>query len=203
MIIARTILEVFPQVGLWRADFFPRRPIVALVARNEMQPLDVDAVVANFKARKKGADTPRRRVMATVALFYVANLSENDDLFAGYPINRDDLPLIEYSSPVTQRERHGSSVSWFTSAGLASWYDELVERAPPASDPYLADLDAQEIGFVEAGHYLFKSKVYADLGNEERARRMAEEFRKRVPAEFHRAFDDVEPADLETGDPGD
>lgn len=39
--IVHTLLTVFPQVSLWRGDFYPDRPIVGLVGQLTPQPIDV------------------------------------------------------------------------------------------------------------------------------------------------------------------
>ena len=43
-VIARTFLTVFPDVQLWRADFYPDRPVVGLVGRRAQSHVDLDQV---------------------------------------------------------------------------------------------------------------------------------------------------------------
>ena len=40
--IARTFLGVFPHASLWRADFYPNRPVVGLVGQLAAQPIDLE-----------------------------------------------------------------------------------------------------------------------------------------------------------------
>src|SRR5262249_31336986 len=44
-IIAHTFLSVFPNAGVWRADFYPNRPVVGLIAHRGV-PVDLERVGA-------------------------------------------------------------------------------------------------------------------------------------------------------------
>lgn len=195
MIIARTMLEVFPQVTLWRGDFLPARPIVALVGTAAPAPLDPERVIANFTARQGGQTAPRATVLAYTALFYAGNLGANRDLFADAVINTDDRPLIELSAPVTQREQRGGAAQWFTGAHLGAFLDTVARRVPLAHDPYLAALDDETRGFAEGGRALFASRVAAAAGRPGDAERLLETFAALVPKavaeRFHPAPDGV------------
>jgi spermidine synthase len=188
MVIARTMLEVFPQVTLWRGDFQPKQPIVALVGEAAERPLDGEAVVASFRRRRRDADAPRAAALALTLMFYGGNLGANRDLFAPYLLNTDDRPVIEFSAPITQREERGRGASWFAGRPLSEWYEQLAERLPPERDPYLADLGESERGYARAGWSLFESKVRRADGDEAGAVAMAEEFGRQVPAEVQRMF---------------
>lgn len=181
-VIARTMLEVFPQVTLWRGDFLPDRPIVALFGHGEIeQPLDVDALVRGFARRKGDSSADRRAVMATTALFYAGNLTADAPRFSAHFVNTDDWPVIEYSAPITQREARGGGGRWFVGATLEQFYEELANAMPPRDDPYLAEFTDEEVGFVEAGRHLFASKVFQKLGDDERAMRHVDAYRERMP----------------------
>jgi spermidine synthase len=188
LVITRTMLEVFPQLTLWRGDFLPGRPIVALVGQLAPAPLDPEALVENFRRRRKDPEAPRQAVLALTAMFYVGNLGANRDLFSPYLINVDDRPLIEYSAPITQREQNAAGGSWFTGRTLSAWYDELSARVPPEKDPYLARLKGDEYAYVRAGHSLFKSKVLHAAGDEAGAKALADQFSREVPYEVYRMF---------------
>jgi spermidine synthase len=189
MVIARTMLEVFPQVTLWRGDFAPERPIVALIGQLEPAPLDPDAVLDNFRRRGKDASTSRGVALALTSLFYAGNLGEQRDRFAGHLINTDDWPVIEFSSPITQREQRGGAAEWFRGMALSNWYDELVARLPLERDPYLARLEAAERDYVDAGRSLFKSKALAAAGDDAQAKALADRFSQQVPFEVYMMFD--------------
>jgi spermidine synthase len=187
-IIIHTLLEVFPQVTLWRGDFLPDRPIVALVAEAVPRPLDAGALVENFRRRRQSDEVPRERVLGLLGLFYAGNAGANREMFASYPVNTDDRPVVEYSSPVTQRQERARAETWFTGLDLASWQRELQERVPPEADPYLSRLEEREPDFVRAGLRLFEARVHGKAGREAEAKAAADEFYALVPYEISRTF---------------
>ena len=191
MIIARTMLEVFPQVTLWRGDFLPARPIVALVGQTEATPLEPDQLVANFMRRQGGEAAPRATILALTGIFYAGNLGANRDLFVDYVVNTDDWPVIEFSSPITQREQRGRAAQWFTDAALVAFFDTLTARLPVQRDPYLARLSDRERGYVDAGRALFAARVARAAGRDDQAAALTDVFAAAVPFEVFVKFDDT------------
>jgi spermidine synthase len=187
-VIARTMLEVFPQVTMWRGDFLAERPIVALVGQEAGAGLDAEAVVANFRKRRGDDQVPRRLIMGLTGLFYCGNLTEMRAAFAETPVNTDDFPVIEYSTPIAQREHWGSGAPWFTSFDLMHWYDRLLIEVPPDRDPYLRALTPEEAGFVRAGLALFKASAHKKAGDEKAAEHWGDVFTELVPADVNQTF---------------
>lgn len=188
MIIARTLLDVFPQVTVWRGDFLPRRPIVAFIASAEPTPLDPEALVRNFRHRRQDPDLPRPTALALTAMFYGGNLGAQRERFAPFPLNTDDRPIIEFSAPVTHRAQAAATARWFRGVDLARWYEQLAAEVPLATDPYLARFDASERGYAGAGTSLFASKAALAAGDAAAAEHHAEAFRASVPEEISGAF---------------
>ncbi len=191
-VIARTMLEVFPQVTLWRGDFNPGRPIAALIGHQQTDPLDVEALVEGFRRRKGDSGAERRGALATTSLFYAGNVSADRDRYAGHFVNSDDRPVIEYSAPITQREVRGQAGSWFIDRQLETYYSELAQVAPPRKDPYLAELSDEEIGFVEGGRHLFSAKVFQRLEDAERSAEHMAAYSARMPEYMVASTDQVD-----------
>jgi spermidine synthase len=187
-VIMRTMLEEFPQVTLWRGDFMPDQPILALIGQENGAELDPDAVTDNFRHRRKTPALSRRLAMAFTGLFYAGNLTANRHLFAAAAINTDDRPLIEYMAPIAQREQAAGGLRWFTSFRLVEFEHDLLERLPPTRDPYLVRLDPGERDFVLAGLDLFKTVLHKKANQPEEAKRHAEAFARRIPAEVYNVF---------------
>jgi spermidine synthase len=188
LIVMRTMLEVFPQVTMWRGDFAPERPIVALIGQEAGAELDPDAVTAHFRVRRKTPDFPRTLATAFTGMFYAGNLGANRDLFAAAAVNTDDTPLIEYQAPIAQREQVDGERPWFASFPLARFEAELLRRLPPVRDPYLARLAPGERDFALAGMDLFSAVLQRQAGNTGEADYHAESFRRSVPAEVYAVF---------------
>ena len=73
-IIARTLLEAFPEVVLWRGDFYPEQPILGFLASNEPLKLDPEAIAARGRAMSGRPDLAAASVQAVTLPFYVGNL---------------------------------------------------------------------------------------------------------------------------------
>jgi spermidine synthase len=187
--ITRTMLDVFPQVTLWRGDFLAERPIVALVGQNEVAPLDPDALVDNYRHLRGSQAIGRESVLALMGMFYAANPGAVRERFEDHAANTDDRPLIEYGSPVTHREQRAGRAGWLVGSELVDWYADLNARSPLADDPYLARLEPREVGFVEAGLALLRAQAAAAQGDQPGALGHFEEFRRRVPPAIAARFE--------------
>ncbi len=95
-----------------------------------------------------------------VLLHYAGNLTQLDDLFMGSPVNRDDLPIIEYDAPKSDIAVKAARKPWFTKEPLLEFYDLILELSPPESDPYLANIEPRLRSLPEAGFHLHSSRVY-------------------------------------------
>jgi len=184
-IIARTMLEVFTQVTLWRGDFFTTRPIAALIGQNERRPLDPESVLQNVGHLSRGRTVIDRQVLEGLPFFfYGGDLSENRNLWEDSAVNTDDRPLIEYFSPITQREEKIGERIWFNSDLLIDFYNQFAEQVPPRQDPYLRNLSSQQLEYVLAGLSFYKAAAYRKAGNSLEAERFAREFLARVPIQI-------------------
>jgi len=187
-VIMRTMLEVFPHVTVWRGDFMPNQPIIALIAQEPGTRLDPEVVTANFRHRRGSDALSRELAVAFTSLFYVGNLSANSDLVVNAPINTDDHPFIEYQAPVAQREQAGGAQSGFVSFELAKFQDELAARLPPLRDPFLADLTVAEREYTRAGADLFHAALQKGAGEADAAAKHAADFSQRVPKAVYELF---------------
>ena len=145
-IITRTMLSVFPQVSLWRGNFQPGAEMVALVGHQNKDPvpacaLDVERDKQNAVAGATHLDMQELMLpinSQTILLFYCGNLTLAADLFARYPLNTDDRPVIEFGTPRSLHRPKDQGKPHFVGARFADLVDRIQSRTPPASDPLLA-----------------------------------------------------------------
>jgi spermidine synthase len=185
-VVVRTMLDVFPQVTLWRGDFLPKNPIVAVVGQEAGAHLDPATVLAAVRALGRHADRSDRGVVALASLFYAGNLSAIRDRFAHAPANTDDRPLLEYLAARTQAEVAAKRTRWFVGDELDGFYAELATSA--GADPYLALLDDEQRGFVAGGRALYGALAAAARGDGAAARALRDEFRDLVPYGVYEMF---------------
>jgi spermidine synthase len=183
MTVARTMLAVFPHVSLWRGDFFPERPIVALAGTTTRVPLDPERI-ARRGAEIAGRPVPGSAVRALVLPFYAGDLSRARRVVADGPLNTDDRPIIEYAAPITQRQQRAGAARWFTSVDLLDFFRRVLEASPPGDDPLLAAIEPHERAWVEAGYHYHAAAVYRVLDRGDLARSHLREFEARVPPPF-------------------
>jgi spermidine synthase len=150
-IIARTMLDVFPLVTLWRGDFFAKRPIVLLVGHADDAPFEPHQL---FRVD----DIP-------FTAQYAGNLTAARHLLTNYSLNTDDRPLIEYRAPITHRRQKANVASWFVGNDLIDFMDALLQAAPPERDAYLQKLPEREFAFVRAGLTLHRAGVLKEAGH--------------------------------------
>ena len=197
--IARTFTEVFPHVTLWRGDFLPEGPIVALVGRLDAAPLEPAAVLRRARAlRADAGDTePQNSVLPDpdpppLLLYYAGNLGRAADLLAGYPLNTDDRPRLQFSAARAQRAEAAGRSGWLVGEPLIDFFRSLLAAAPVADDPYLARLAPQQRRAVPAGLDIFAARLADAQGDAEGAQALL--------ARASRALATEGPGDREVGD---
>jgi spermidine synthase len=146
-VITRTMLSVFPQVSLWRGNFQAGAEMVALVGHQNKDPLPactLDVERAKQEAIAGATHLDMQELMLpinsqTILLFYAGNLTLGADLFASYPLNTDDKPVIEFGTPKSLHRTKDQGKAQFVAMKFADLVDKLQVRTPPASDPLLAN----------------------------------------------------------------
>jgi spermidine synthase len=180
-IIARTLLTVFSEVSLWRADFYAELPVVGLVGRLTPQSLDV------AKVRERAARLPEwgnDSLLSTrrgLVMLYGGNLRAAADIFDDAPITSDDHPLIEFLAPrFTRVAATFKNPDWFTGQRLAAFYDNIEKRSAGAPDPFFAD-SKELYDARRAGTALYHYAVAAAQHDDTTAARYQKEVRDLVP----------------------
>ena len=180
-IIARTMLEVFPQVTVWRLYFLPDQPIVALVAGMDQAPLDREVlhrrhILRLFAEPDKG--DPAEQFLTC----YCGNLSAASGLVENYPLNTDDRPRIEYGAPITHRRVKAEEMSWLVGSEFIAFLDDLLAAVPPERDPYLRALSGRKADLVRAGLSFHRAKVLQKTGDQKGAKKAMDHYHSIVKA---------------------
>lgn len=179
-LIARTFLTVFPVATLWRADFYPDRPVVGLVGQLLPQRLDLTRAQARLDRLPAWSRDPLLANASALALLYAGNLGAATDLVAGEAINTDDRPLLEFGAPRLTRISAAGDKDWFTGESLGVFVDALGARGDDVPDPLGLTSD-EATAARRAGRALFHYALAAQRGDGEAARRFEAEVRELVP----------------------
>lgn len=172
--IARTMLEVFDQVSLWRNNFQPGDEVIAFAGHKDGSPLPACGVDSREDRRiavagknyRDMADLSLPLDSRTILFFYCGNVTGAKELFAKYPVNTDDKPIIEYMAPRTYRNRKDAITPWYVGPRLAKLVDELQRRTPPATDPLLSKRTPEEKRLPLAGSAFHWTRIWGVIGNE-------------------------------------
>lgn len=102
-IIVKTFGHAFPHVQLWRGNFSPEFPIVALIGSKKPLVMDRERIASRLNALKDHRDTADPFLSTTddMMLFFGGGLEKNDPLFQDGYLNTDDHPIIEYLAPIS------------------------------------------------------------------------------------------------------
>jgi spermidine synthase len=183
-IIARTMISVFPHVSLWRGNFQPGAEIAALVGHTDATP--VPPSVLNMEQEKRAAvagathlDIHNLRLPIneqTVLLFYGGNVGLAADLFADYPLNTDDRPVIEFGTPRSLHRPESEGKPQFLQDRFADLVDRLQERTPPGEDPLLAERTPASRELALAGSAFHRASIASVTGDEKAWRVYWEKF---------------------------
>lgn len=176
LIIARTMQAVFPQVTVWRGNFSPAHPILALVARPNDVPLQQQTLVRNAQHLPSRTSDDGLPVDHMAGLFYVGNLNGVRSATAAQTPNTDARPVIEYLSPRLQLDAGRR----FVGTELDMFLQQLMDSLPPERDPVLAGLPARERGYVRSGLDFFRYHLYLAHNRPDSAAWFLERFRSAV-----------------------
>ncbi len=179
-IIARTMDAVFPQVLLWRGDFYPARSIVALVGQREAEPLDPRVASRHGRYALNTAGFDDADFTALILRHYVGNLTASR-LFDDYPINTDHHPWIEHLAPRTHRRVRAGEATFLVGTARETLYHRLQNEVPPERDPYLTELTATQRDYVRAGFELSWASHLEHTGRAEAAEAQRHQARQRLP----------------------
>ena len=183
-IIARTMIEVFDQVSLWRHNFQPGDEVVALIGHQAGATLPASAIdsLADKLYAVSGKD--HRDLMRlnlpldpqTILLFYGGNLTEVRSLFEHYPVNTDNRPVIEYMAPRSYRQSTAAKLSWFVGEPFAEFMGKVQALCPPENDPLLSNRSVANRRLPLAGSAFHRARIEMVKGDAEATQKAWAEF---------------------------
>jgi spermidine synthase len=184
-VIARTFLTVFPDVSVWRNDFYPDRPVVGLVGRRAARPLDLASVDRRLDALPAWSRDPLLATSRGLLMLALGDLSLASDLVPPGPLDSDDEPTIEFLAPRMTRMSAAGDKDWFTGDPLVAFAEVLAARTPVEDEAASAAR--------RAGLALARYALAARRGDDDAAARSEAEVRRLVP-DVVAARDDGPPA---------
>ena len=180
-ILARTFLQVFPQAQVWRGDFSPTAPAIALIGRaGDFKP---DVALVQRRLAELRADPANPQLRSPDAFWMnLVGVLEAGDLPAGETrLNTEDRPWIELLGPLRPA---GGRETFFTGRKLQRWLDQVRLR----SRARLGGLPAGETNAVAAGGVLAEFTLCLAEDNRAGADAAQRRLREMLPADAYRSL---------------
>jgi len=141
-ILIRTFLTVFPRAQVWRGDFSPSEPAIALIGGTGEITADEDDVRRRLREMRPDDANPE---LSSPEFFWMHRVGviEAADLPSGETrINREDQPWIELLGPMQHSGE--SQEKLFTGRRLQAWLEHLRLRSRDRVRPLVGDAATAE-----------------------------------------------------------
>ncbi len=173
-IIAKSLLEVFPQVTAWRGDFYANKPMMALIGHLEPGPLAPATSIVEASTLALQQFRRNENDQIPVIAHYLGTITSDHPLIEASVLNTDDRPHIEYLAPQSHREVKAGKETWLVGDPLMKFMQGLQQAREPTSDPYLAELDEGMHRAVYAGLLFHIASVAREQDKDSVAKKASE-----------------------------
>jgi len=198
-IVTATFLDVFPDATLWRGDFLPDQPALALIGTSGGCKLDPAAVAvrASDLATRLDHANPYLADPAGLWLFLVGPLDAGDPRLRAARRNRDARPWLELITPLTQQDVRGGANAPLVGARLKPILDQI--RRQPIAGTMLELLSPAELELRDAGAALWHASLLARRNDWEESGSVARRALAKLPPKLQLAVTGqvIDPAEPE------
>lgn len=192
--IVNTMLQVFDSVTFWRNSFLTDRPTMALIGHASPSPLKPETLIQTFqRLNPQGPALSEPLIHANSLLLYSGNLRQAGELFSGFPVNTDDRPAIEFSSPQSYQRRLAGSEKALVEEELLNLLEDVWTHAPLDRDLYLAEFTPEQKAFASAGMDLVAVSRFAKT-DRPKARERLDSAISKLPPEFEQTAKSMAPS---------
>ncbi len=179
-ILARTFLTVFPHAQVWRGDFSPTEPAIALIGTADDFKFDPEGVRRRLAEMQPDPSNPQLRSPDAFWMNFIGALEVSDLPATETRLNREDRPWVELLGPLLHAG--GSEVTLFTGRRLQVWLNQVALR----SQTRLPPLPEREAIAVEAGRVLAEMTLCLSENDRTGASAAQQRLRQMLPPETFR-----------------
>ena len=182
--IAATFLDVFPSCTLWRGDFSPTQPALALVGHTSQGPLDPEMIVRRIRELQPDAANPFLAHPSGFWLFSVGPLDKDAVRFTNSRRHLDGKPWLELLGPLAHA---GSKTAGelFVAGRLAAFLSEVRTTSQA-----LTKLGPSELQWRQNGFRLAEATQLIQEGKHRAAEEIFADLRRNLPPEVRSLFGD-------------
>lgn len=138
-ILIRTFLTVFPRAEIWRGDFWPDEPAIALIGGRDGVEINVAAVEQRVATMRPDPANPHLGSAEVIWMHRVGVVTMADLPAGDTRINTEDRPWVELLGPLLHAG--GNKEELFTGRRLQNWLVKIREKTrqrsgtlPPTED---------------------------------------------------------------------
>ena len=185
-IVVATFLDVFPHTTLWRGDFSPNDPALALIGNADGVPIDPAMVERRVAELKKDETNPHLTHPAGLWVFLVGPLDPADPSVTAAKRNRENRPWLEILGPRAHARATRGDRPVFVGRDLESFLAET--RARPLDGSLLSLLQTTQLRWRDVGAPLSEASLLFAEKKSAAAAEMMRAATDRLPPEVRRAF---------------
>jgi hypothetical protein len=157
---------------------------MALIGHASPSPLKPAALIQAFsRLNPKGPLLSEQLILANTLMLYGGNLRQAKGLFSALPVNTDDRPAIEFSSPQSYQSRVAGLERALVEEELFHLLEDVFREAPVDKDPYLVEFGPEAGAYVSAGADLVAMSALRNTDRNKARERMVSAIGK-LPREF-------------------
>jgi len=181
-ILLRTFLCVFPKAYVWRGDFSPDRPALALVGSADTWHPSPEAIRKRLAEMKPDPVNPQLVDPVGLWMHFIGLLEPDELEVSEQRVHTENQPWMELLGPRTHT-RNGRS-TLFTGRSLQTW----LSRIRTHSRPRLDHLAPAEWEAAVLGDLLYEFSLVLLERQEREATRIRSELERRLPPTVFRAI---------------
>ena len=176
-IVVATFLQVFPRTTLWRGDFAPDKPALALVGLGEEARIEPSWVEQQLKELAEDPANPHLFHPSGVWMFLVGALPADDPRFAHVRRNSMNAPWLEIIGPLAHAGLTRTNL--FVGRRLEAFLREVRQR--PADGTSLPGLSAEAWRWRDSGARIAEAALLMNEGKGAEAEAILEQVLKTLP----------------------
>jgi spermidine synthase len=190
-IVVASFLDVFPRATLWRGDFAPDRPALALVGHTSETAIDPAMVERRVRELQPDEGNPHLGHPAGLWIYLCGPVDRKASRFAAARRNRESEPWLELLGPLAHAGLAQSARPLFVGRLLDAFLAEI--RASSLAGSPLERLGPSHLQWREAGARLGEASLLHAEGDGGAANARMQQALAGLPPEVQRALGDPQP----------
>jgi spermidine synthase len=181
-ILVRTFLTAFPRAWVWRGDFSPAQPALALIGGGESFRLTFDTVEQRIRLMTPDSQNVHLSHASAVWMHFIGCIEARELPSAESRINREDRPWVEILGPLLHAGE--SQEELCTGRRLQRWIQNTW-KDPVARSCNLSPAVGRA---SQAGDLMYEFSLELSEGKRDRAKQAQSRLREELTPEVYRSL---------------